>query len=139
MTVVEKKPIPIYEVECHECHSKIQYSKAEVGFCSITCPVCGVSIQANTISPVRMEPPEEDIESGWISVKDRLPKGGDDSGKTCDNVCLLMDDGTVTCGWMNGLTKKVYFLNDVDDFVVNAPISRVTHWMPLPDPPKEAE
>ena len=56
MIVVEKKPVPIYEAECHECHSKIQYKKSEVSFCSyIACPVCGVSVFSDTIRPVRYE------------------------------------------------------------------------------------
>jgi hypothetical protein len=76
-------------------------------------------------------------ERRWIPVSERLPIGGDDSGAICENVCLLMDDGTVSCGWMNGITKKVYYLNARDDVVIKAPITRVTHWMPLPQPPKE--
>lgn len=52
MFVVEKKPVPIYEVTCYECKSKIQYKKSEVSFCYITCPVCGVAIWADTIQPV---------------------------------------------------------------------------------------
>ena len=56
MIVIEKKPVPIYEVECIECKSKIQYRKSEVSFTSyITCPVCGMSIWAGTIRPVRYE------------------------------------------------------------------------------------
>lgn len=55
MIVVEKKPVPIYEAECPECHSKIQYKAAEVSICHITCPVCGVSLWASPICPVRME------------------------------------------------------------------------------------
>jgi hypothetical protein len=78
-------------------------------------------------------------ERRWIPVSERLPIGGDDSGAICENVCLLMDDGTVSCGWMNGITKKVYYLNARDDVVIKAPITRVTHWMPLPQPPKEGE
>ena len=73
----------------------------------------------------------------WIPVTERLPKGADESGEICENVNLLLDDGLVTCGWMNGITRKVYYLNDRDDFIIKAPISRVTHWMPLPEPPKE--
>ena len=55
MTVTEKKPVPIYEVECCECKSKIQYRASEVYYCHITCPVCGVSLWASTIQPVRYE------------------------------------------------------------------------------------
>lgn len=72
----------------------------------------------------------------WIPVTERLPVGGDDSGAVCENVCLMMDDGTVSCGWMNGITKKVYYLNARDDVIIKAPITRVTHWMPLHEPPK---
>ena len=61
MNVIEKKPIPIYQVECQECHSKIQYKKSEVSFCSyITCPVCGMSVWADTIRPVKYEEAEND-------------------------------------------------------------------------------
>lgn len=55
MIITEKKPVPIYEVECIEYKSKIQYKKCEVSFSHITCPVCGVAIWADTIQPVRYE------------------------------------------------------------------------------------
>lgn len=52
MIVVEKKPIPIYEVVCWECKSKIQYKNSEVFYSHITCPVCGTSLWAMTMNPV---------------------------------------------------------------------------------------
>ena len=55
MEIVEKKPVPIYEVECYECKSKIQYRKSDVHGCYITCPVCGVSLWADTTSPVAVQ------------------------------------------------------------------------------------
>lgn len=55
MFIVEKNPIPIYQVICHECKSKIQYKASEVHLCHITCPVCGMALWADTILPVRME------------------------------------------------------------------------------------
>ena len=59
MIVVDRKPVPIYEVECGECHSIIRYRAAEVSFGSyITCPVCGKSVWASTIKPVAMEETE---------------------------------------------------------------------------------
>lgn len=61
MKAVEKKPVPIYEVECFECHSKIQYKKSEVFTCHIRCPVCGVSLWADTIQPVRYEDGDEQV------------------------------------------------------------------------------
>ena len=59
MIVVERKPVPIYEVTCYECKSKIQYKASEVDWCHITCPVCGISLWASTIAPVRMDEVEE--------------------------------------------------------------------------------
>lgn len=58
MTVIDKKPVPIYEVECPECKSKIEYKKSEVHTCHIDCPICGMSIWADAIRPVRMEETE---------------------------------------------------------------------------------
>ena len=43
MTVVEKKPIPIYETECQECHTRYRYKAVEVMYMHTNCPVCGVS------------------------------------------------------------------------------------------------
>ena len=62
MRVLDKKPVPIYTVICHECKSKIEYKAAEVSWCHITCPVCGVGVWANTICPERMDGGEEDGE-----------------------------------------------------------------------------
>ena len=55
MEVVEKKTVPIYEVKCFECQSRIQYKASEVYYGHITCPVCGISLWAMTIQPVRYE------------------------------------------------------------------------------------
>ena len=72
----------------------------------------------------------------WIPVSERLPQ---EKGEVCKNVNLLMDDGLVTVGWLNENTGKAYYLDTVCDFITKAPISRCTHWMPLPEPPKECE
>lgn len=59
MTIVERKPIPIYETKCEECGSIIQYRAAEVSFTGcVTCPVCGMSVWAQTIKPTRYEEPK---------------------------------------------------------------------------------
>lgn len=53
MKIVEKKPVPIYESTCPECKSVFRYEKSEVSWSYITCPVCRVSMWAETI-PVEM-------------------------------------------------------------------------------------
>ena len=56
----------------------------------------------------------------WISVKDKLPKGG-------EIVQICTEKGFVYAGELIGDT---WFL-DNDSWTAN-----VTHWMPLPQPPK---
>ena len=52
MTIVERKPVPIYEVVCFECGSRLRYHASEVHYCHITCPVCNTLLWAMTVSPV---------------------------------------------------------------------------------------
>ena len=58
MKIVKANNVPIYEVTCEECKSIIRYKACEVAFCHITCPVCGIALWANTVSPVAYESPE---------------------------------------------------------------------------------
>ena len=72
MTVVVRMSVPIYETECGECGSIIQYRAAEVSFTGyITCPVCGMSVWAQTINPIKYECEEP--------KKQKPPKGEDDA------------------------------------------------------------
>lgn len=64
---------------------------------------------------------------GWISVKDRLPEND-------NNILAFLNDGVETriapCNYANG----VWY-----DCVMNCVvvIHYITHWMPVPEPPKE--
>lgn len=76
----------------------------------------------------------ESLRSQWISVKDRLPYDSDESvlviangkfrnitlDKAFELACYYKDDGWVLESYP-----------DMENV-------RVTHWMPLPEPPKEA-
>ena len=69
MTVVKREPVPIYSEECPECKSVIEYKASEVAWCHIKCPVCGTSMVAVAIYPVRYEctePKEEEKEDGDV-------------------------------------------------------------------------
>jgi hypothetical protein len=67
---------------------------------------------------------------GWISVEDRLPKVGDfvvgyEKGEGIIFVCIRMLGVEGSDGhWYISKGDELYWA----DF---------THWMPLPDPPKE--
>ena len=57
VTVIEKKPVPVYESICPECKSVFWYKAVEVSRMHISCPVCGVSMLASQV-PVGVEKAE---------------------------------------------------------------------------------
>ena len=59
----------------------------------------------------------------WISVNDRLPE----SGK--EGVLIALRWGEVDIGWCEDGRWDSEFVNEYED-------GEVTHWMPLPQPPK---
>ena len=72
----------------------------------------------------------------WIDINDRLPpepenRTGPSSVKT---VLFLTDHGKITTGYYCGNNR--YFL-DNQVFAWNK--RNITHWMPLPDPPKKTK
>lgn len=81
-------------------------------------------------------------DDGWINVEDRLPEAG-------KRVLILMDSGTVFCGEIKLrelLPEWWYYYDpqseDMDMLSVvcwSGRLNPVTHWMPLPEPPKEDE
>lgn len=60
MRVIERKPVPFYRTICPECKSEIEYTASEVSIAHIICPVCGVSMWASTVNPVRYDELKED-------------------------------------------------------------------------------
>ena len=59
----------------------------------------------------------------WISVKDGLPKNGK------EGVLIALRWGEVDIGWCEDGQWGSEFINEYED-------GEVTHWMPLPQPPK---
>ena len=59
----------------------------------------------------------------WISVKDGLPESGKES------VLIGLRWGEVDIGWCEDGRWRSEFVNEYED-------REVTHWMPLPNPPK---
>ena len=55
----------------------------------------------------------------WISVKDRLPDNG-------TKVLTQFDYGAMEASWYDSKYYQPFW-------------NRATHWMPLPEPPKEDE
>ena len=59
----------------------------------------------------------------WISVTERLPEKGEES------VLIALRWGEVDIGWCEDSRWRSEFVNEYED-------GEVTHWMPLPNPPK---
>lgn len=60
MEIINRKPVPIYEVICPECKSTIRYKAYEVVcFSTIKCPVCKIGIWVSICNPVSYEESEE--------------------------------------------------------------------------------
>lgn len=65
--------------------------------------------------------------SKWISVEERLPENAESGNWTAANV--FCKDGHIRIYDYNIKSKKwKHGLNDI--------MVKVTHWMPLPEPPK---
>ena len=74
----------------------------------------------------------------WIPVAERLPKGG--NGKdVAENVIAYLNNGEVieqVCtGWCNG--DEWWLIVGDEDTHTAWGLGAVTHWMPLPEAPKE--
>ena len=59
----------------------------------------------------------------WVSVEDGLPKNGK------EGVLIALRWGEVDIGWCEDGRWDSEFVNEYED-------GEVTHWMPLPNPPK---
>jgi hypothetical protein len=73
----------------------------------------------------------------WISVKDKLPEIAENDYSK--RVLLLRADGFIVIA---KLEKCVRFVRPLEEALIietdnGDPIDEFTHWMPLPEPPKE--
>ena len=87
-------------------------------------PIVSGTAKAAAMDLVRAAP----TIGGWISVKDRLPE------KETEYICWFGDYPlgafAMVCRW-NKIKGAFWCYSD------NAKWAFVTHWMPLPEPPKE--
>ena len=74
----------------------------------------------------------------WISVKDRLPEQKKEHNYFISNpVLVFCDDGTIEKAlYQKGDGFKNWAIIFGEDYL-QLEYNEVTHWMPLPKPPKE--
>lgn len=64
----------------------------------------------------------------WIPCNEMLPE-------PLQNVIICTDIKTVTVAWING--NEWYFADTGNGHIEQWGLDDITHWMPLPEPPKE--
>ena len=69
------------------------------------------------------EEPSIEVAQEWISVDDKLPENGK------EGVLIALRWGEVDIGWCEDGRWRSEFVNEYED-------GEVTHWMPIPQPPK---
>lgn len=96
-----------------ECENDNEWEEAKRGF------LAGYKAAQEQVADVSKVMPQ------WISVKERLPEDG-------QVVLVIMPKGTVTLG---GIHKKTQTWDVFLDMAIWT--AEPTHWMLLPEPPKE--
>lgn len=76
---------------------------------------------------------ETTLESNWISVKDRLP---DEDGEYLISMYHRFMIGGIYKKYTGRFVAK-YYAEYKEWRIMNDVCTSVTHWMPLPEPPKE--
>ena len=88
----------------------------------VRCRACSID---DALSELDSAPTvDTELVQQWISVKDRLPEVG--------KVVLAFGTRSATTGMFQGINKR----NDLWWWKGHT-IKHVSHWMPLPEPPKE--
>lgn len=82
---------------------------------------CGAIERAEAYANCLWEIEQAPTVDGWISVKDRLPDMG--------AKCVIYRDGK--------MSVAKHIANN--DWITQAFFTYPTHWMPLPEPPKEEQ
>jgi len=76
-----------------------------------------------------------ELENQWVSVEDRLPSYGVPvllfGNGTVQHVTYMLDGADETKDWF----EPYYFEHDGEQKI---PYNKPTHWMSLPEPPKES-
>lgn len=71
----------------------------------------------------------------WISVKDRLPERNNKN--IYDTVIVYTIENEVAVGFVDYKGVSLHILHGDSDQITEHKLHFVTHWMPLPEPPKE--
>ena len=83
----------------------------------------GIPMWQNAMEDMRIQHDVQPVK--WISVKDRLPEN-------CIEVLVYDTDCGIVIGWYD---------KEIGDFAADfiSPLDAVTHWIPLPEPPKDGD
>lgn len=114
---------------CPFCGGKVKKSTMKIAPINVydcQSPDCGACItlkSPNNYQPKNTDKHWNNRPDNWISVKDRLPTVDPRYGDI--DVLVYMDDGFIATTTFSG------------DWELWAESGEVTHWQPLPNPPKQ--
>ncbi len=91
--------------------------------------LCGIGTCLDSIDADGFDVP--DSYPAWISVKNQFPE-------ELENV-IVFTEGCVDVGYLtkDGFGKRQWETDSLDEWGDREVLKDVTHWMPLPDEPKE--
>ena len=74
----------------------------------------------------------------WISVKEHLPQENEPEGTLCETVQVLLNNGKVSVGWCNRITKFWWHMDYDKDYFISKDYDHtpVIAWQPLAQPQK---
>lgn len=124
-------------------HQRSRADAAETFICKL-CAECewddknGITVMTKKCCNWFPECGKFKLRSGWIPVTERLPEEDLPKDSTSKQIKVLVAYKRGNCSWVirTQLRKKGQWYRRPDewDWSVSDPI---THWMPLPEPPKE--
>ena len=109
------------EYKCPKCNSTNLFTRKKDTQTGLYCKECGRWIKWLNKDEARVFETDTNDGSKWISVKDRLPTHEDGKVLICTAYGISIAQKTTTNHWKGD----------------NAIPKLITHWMPLPEAPKE--
>jgi hypothetical protein len=127
-----------YQAAQEHAHAALEEAEAEIDRLQTKLSDTGILATDHIVDVSKMvDVSSSETLNNWISVKDRLPEIPENDYS--NRVLLLRTDGFIVIA---RIEKCVRFVRPLQQALIvetdnGDPIEEFTHWMPLPEPPKE--
>jgi hypothetical protein len=129
-----------YQAAQEHAHAALEEAEAEIDRLQTKLSDTGILATDHIVDVSKMvDVSSSETLNNWISVKDRLPEIPENDYS--NRVLLLRTDGFIVIA---RIEKCVRFVRPLQQALIvetdnGDPIEEFTHWMPLPEPPKESK